>query len=342
MTKPSAFKLSICIPTFNRAAFIGATLDSIISQTTSECEIVISDNASTDNTEQVVAEYARRFDNLRYVRQDTNNGLDRNFNCAVELARGEYCWLMTDDDLLKPGAVARVLEALYRDLSLLVVNVEVRDFSMSKVLQCRRLNFESDRIYGQGEMDRLFVELDETVMYIGNVIIKRAIWIARERERYYGSLFIHVGVIFQESLPGEVLVIAEPFVSYRTGNVQTFWQQASEIFFAKWPSLVGSLALSESTKREIRSAQPWSNPQWLLMLRGRGFYSLAEYRRWIRPQLRSLRQRLPPVLITLLPGVLVNACFVFYYTARKNGSRVQVMRQSRFHPRNWRAFKRAS
>lgn len=50
-------KLSICIGTFNRSAFIGATLESIVSQATSECEIVVSDNASNDDTWKVVSEY---------------------------------------------------------------------------------------------------------------------------------------------------------------------------------------------------------------------------------------------------------------------------------------------
>lgn len=340
MTQLSPLKLSICIPTFNRSTFIGATLESIIAQATRDCEIVVSDNASTDDTEQVVSEYARHFERLRYIRQDTNRGLDRNFDRVVELAHGEYCWLMTDDDLLMPGAVARVLEALRRNLSLVIVNVEVRDFRMSKVLQSHRLNFISDRVYRQGETDRLFMDLDETAMYIGSIIVKREMWLARPRERYYGSLFIHVGVIFQEHLPGEALVIAEPLVSYRLGNTHTFSAQSSEIFLSKWPSVVGSLALCESTRKKIRSAEPWSNPQWLLLLRGRGFYSLTEYRQWIRPRLHSIRERLAPALIALIPGVLVNALFMLYYSIRKNGSRLQVMKQSRFNMRNWRVFSR--
>src|SRR5262249_16202475 len=69
-------KLSICITTLNRAKFIGPSLESMLSQITDDCEIIVLDAASTDETERVVSEYASRSDRLRYIRQSTNNGWD--------------------------------------------------------------------------------------------------------------------------------------------------------------------------------------------------------------------------------------------------------------------------
>jgi len=334
-------KLSICIATFNRASFIGATLESMISQMTSICEIVVSDNASTDNTEQIVTEHARTFDRLRYIRQPTNNGLDRNFNSAVENARGEYCWLMTDDDLLKDGAVDHVLNALHRNPSLVIVNVEFRNFDMSMLLQCRWVNLESDRSYGRHEMDRLFTDLDDNLWYIGGVVVKRSIWIERDRQSYFGCLFIHVGMVFQDILPGEALVISKPLISYRMGNSHSYWPKVAEILFDKWPSLVESLAVSDSARSKVRSAQPWKHPKWLLLLRGWGIYSLAEYRTWIRPRLSSTRQIAAPLLIALVPGVVANSVLALYYSIRKDRGRwLHAMKQSRFHIWNRRPFKR--
>src|SRR5690349_17145524 len=73
----SEIQLSICISTRNRASLIGATLGSIIEQLSEDCEIVVLDGASTDGTAGVVMDYQQRFSRLRYVRQETNNGLDR-------------------------------------------------------------------------------------------------------------------------------------------------------------------------------------------------------------------------------------------------------------------------
>jgi abequosyltransferase len=336
-------KLSICITTFNRAAFIGATLDSILPQLTEECEIVILDGASTDGTERAIAPYVHGCERLRYIKQDCNNGFDRDCDRVVELARGEYCWVMTDDDLLKPDAVATILAAARRDFSLIVLNVEFRNFDMSKILQRRWLRFPADREYERTEMDRLFADVDEVFMYVGSFVFKREMWLARDRARYYDSLFIYVGVILQEQLPGNALVIARPLISYRMGNTHTFSSQVREIMLVKWPTLIGSLAVSESARRQVRSAQPWRNPRWLLRLRGWGLYSRVEYRRWVRPHLRSTTETLIPTLVALLPGVLVNTALVFYYSIRGDQGRwLQLMRRSPCNLRNRRLFRRSS
>lgn len=336
-------KLSVCIGTFNRARFLDEALASIIPQMTNDCEIVISDNASTDDTQRVVADHAKRFSRLRCMRQEQNMGMDWNFDRVVELARGQYCWLFTDDDVMKPNAVARVLAALRDDPSLIIINAESRNFSLSRVLQRRWLEFDSDRVYGPDELERLFLEMDEASrVYMGNAIFRREIWLERERQRYYGSIFIRVGVIFQKPLPGATRVIAEPLVSYRMGNETSYSPQGIEMVLGKWPAVVASLALSEPVRKKIRSAEPWNHPRWLLFLRGWGRYSVTEYQRWIRPRLSSNAARLACIVIALLPGAAVNLLFVIYYSARRNrGHLLQLMSQSRYYLGNRRFFRRS-
>src|ERR1700681_780958 len=120
-------ELSICISTRNRCQYIGATLDTIIPQITDDCEIVVLDGASTDNTSQIVSEYAERCRQLRYVRLDENHGIDQDYDLTVGSARGKYCWLTADDDFMKPGAINAVLSALRRGFCLVIVNTEVCD-----------------------------------------------------------------------------------------------------------------------------------------------------------------------------------------------------------------------
>jgi abequosyltransferase len=345
---PAVPKLSICITTFNRATFIGATLESILAQATDDCEVIVLDGGSADNTQRVVSEYTARFDRLRYVRQDINNGFDRDCDRVVELARGEYCWLMPDDDLLKAGAIQAVLEALRRDFSVVIVNSELKNFGMTKVLQRRRIDIESDRVYRPDQLDGLFVDGIEVLKYVGGIVVKRAIWRARERVRYYGSLYIHIGVIFQERLPGDTLLIAEPFISYRMTTSNNWWSRVIELWWIKWPTLVWSLAISESAKKKICVAEPWRDIGELLLWRGMGCYSLTEYWRLIRPRLRSFRDGWVPALVALLPGVLVHAAFMLYYSTTGRAYRgvyqpdafLEFMRGSRFHFRNWRVFRR--
>ena len=101
-------KLSICIATYNRARYIGETLNSIILQVNEDVEILVVDGASTDNTKEFIEGYERLCSQLRYVRLPVKGGVDEDYAKAVELACGEYCWLMTDDDILKDGVVKKM------------------------------------------------------------------------------------------------------------------------------------------------------------------------------------------------------------------------------------------
>ena len=124
------------MPTYNRADFIGATLESIISQASDEVEIVILDGGSSDNTEEVITAYQKKFSRIRYYRQDFKGGLDRDLSTAIEKAKGEYCWLMPDDDLLKQGAIKTVLDEINKkSYSLIIINSEVRNKDLSEILK---------------------------------------------------------------------------------------------------------------------------------------------------------------------------------------------------------------
>ena len=96
--------LSLCIADLQPRAFIGETVQAIVSQLPAVgVELVVVDGASPDNTAEVMARFADRYPAIRYFRE-TGIGLDRDFDKAVGYARGDHCWLMSDDDLLVPGA----------------------------------------------------------------------------------------------------------------------------------------------------------------------------------------------------------------------------------------------
>ena len=105
-------KLTICIPTYDRAWAIGEALESVISQATDEIEIVVSDNASTDNMPEVIAAFQQRFPRLHYFQSEQNVGCDPNGVRVVELASVEYCWSLGSDDQAEPGAIAAILKAI--------------------------------------------------------------------------------------------------------------------------------------------------------------------------------------------------------------------------------------
>jgi glycosyltransferase involved in cell wall biosynthesis len=95
-------RISIVIPTFNRARLLRECLHYAIT-VPAKSEIVIVDNASTDDTSTVVDEVASRDGRIRYVRNDSNIGMVPNFNKAMSEARGDYICVVCDDDLILPG-----------------------------------------------------------------------------------------------------------------------------------------------------------------------------------------------------------------------------------------------
>lgn len=105
--------LSICIPTYNRADYLKGALENITSDPAfdNSVEIVISDNASTDNTYEVVHEYSSKYDNILYFR-NKENVRDKNFFLALSRANGKYVRLFNDTLRFSEGKLQRMLEII--------------------------------------------------------------------------------------------------------------------------------------------------------------------------------------------------------------------------------------
>ncbi|HEX7003938.1 MAG TPA: glycosyltransferase [Trueperaceae bacterium] len=103
--------VTIGMPTYNRAGgYLRQALDSALAQTYPNCEIVVSDNCSTDRTPELVR--ARASDRLRYFRHARNIGANENFNFCLEQARGRYFLLLHDDDRIDADFVETCMRAV--------------------------------------------------------------------------------------------------------------------------------------------------------------------------------------------------------------------------------------
>lgn len=315
-------RLSICISTLNRCAFIGETLDTIVTQLRDDIELLVVDGASKDNTAEIVEQYAAADPRVRYIRLPVNSGVDQDYDIAVSHARGEYCWLMTDDDLLKPGAIDRVMAALDGNVELVIVNTEVRTVDFGGVLRSTLVATGMNLEYTPEDADRLFVDTAIALSFIGCVVIKRNFWIARDRVAYYGSLFVHVGVIFQSQTP-RTRVVAEPLITIRYGNAM-WTSRGFEIWMFKWPSLVWSFnSVSASAKACISAREPWRQLRKLWLYRSIGGYAHVEYDHYLAESPMPGYKRLLARLIAMVPPRLANAisslyCGLFARHARMN------------------------
>ena len=105
-------RVTIGLPVYNGENYLAAAIESLLSQTFTDFELVICDNGSTDRTEQVCRAYAARDARIRYYREVENRGLAWNFSRTFELARGEYFKWHAHDDLCGPTLLRGALEAL--------------------------------------------------------------------------------------------------------------------------------------------------------------------------------------------------------------------------------------
>src|SRR3954453_4981221 len=105
-------RLTVGLPTYNGERYLASALDSLLAQTFTDFELIISDNASTDATESIARAYAARDPRIRYVRHPRNRGSAFNHTYVIREARGEYFKWASDDDLYAPDLLERCVEAL--------------------------------------------------------------------------------------------------------------------------------------------------------------------------------------------------------------------------------------
>jgi abequosyltransferase len=316
--------LSICIPTLNRAAFIGATLDSIIPQLSDDIEIVIVDGGSRDGTDAVVASRAALRPSIRYHRSQhitdgepkpSNAGYDRDCDYCITVARGRYCWILPDDDFLVPDAIATVRRHLEAEPALVVANAQIRDHDVDKILLERLVTIQTDQSFESEDVDKLFTLVGQYLTYAGGVIVRRQYWLSRERALFYGSGFVHLGALFSEPTELNAVVIARPLVLIRYGNAQ-WTDRAFRLWMIELPKLIWAFRLGDAAKAALIPREPWKSAKQLLLYRGRGSYGMREYRLLLSEVGFAGRDRAAAWLIAATPAWSLNLAMLLYFRWR--------------------------
>lgn len=105
-------RVTVGVPVYNGENYLAEALDSLLAQTFTDFEIIISDNASTDGTADICRTYMARDQRIRYVRQPTNLGAARNYNLLIDMAQGEYFKWAAHDDVCAPTLLEKCIQTL--------------------------------------------------------------------------------------------------------------------------------------------------------------------------------------------------------------------------------------
>jgi len=120
-------KVTIGIPTYNRAdGFLSDAIESAISQTFENIEVLIADNCSNDHTSEIVGSF--RDSRIRYHRHDENIGANNNFNFCIRQAKGKYFLLLSDDDLIDADMIEKCMASVgEKDVGVISTGVRIID-----------------------------------------------------------------------------------------------------------------------------------------------------------------------------------------------------------------------
>jgi len=214
--------VTVGIPTYNRAALLKETLESVLAQTYCDFRLVISDNASSDETPEVVASYPDA--RIEYVRGERNIGMIGNFNRLIDLAETEFLMLLSDDDRLYPDYLGSVVDVLQRHQNVGLVHTAFDEIDLDSRVQrqavsamktARRLTVET----GPHFLERSMVSLPlcfSTATYRTRAIREAGRMIVGE------ELLADVPLVLGMALHWDMAYIDRPLVAFRLhGATQT-------------------------------------------------------------------------------------------------------------------------
>lgn len=199
--------LTIAIPTWNRADKLKAALSFLlpqIYQNKEYIEFIISDNASTDNTDEVVANINYLYPDLtyKYNKQTENTGFFGNFQKCISLGTGKYFWLLSDDDYVLPGVLTEIINLIIQNkVGAIFLNDWTNDINNKQKFKTDIVNqnqFFNDRSFRHSLIssviymhnvqkdDSIFTELNGNSL-IGYAVFLKAIYSFNEFAILYGS-----------------------------------------------------------------------------------------------------------------------------------------------------------
>jgi Flp pilus assembly protein TadD len=232
--------LSICIPTFNRADFLIQCLESFVAQISEKSqktfEIVIVDNASTDDTKPRLSPFLK-YGYIRYFRNGMNKGAELNVVESVGRAKGEYVWIFGDDDLILDGALKKVLNYLSANrFDLFLTNKVVKNRDLTKTVLEKQNNTSGDIAFSD-VMDLCCMFGFYTQLgFLSSIIFRRLPFSAVDPVPYInlGSCYPQNGILLEAFSRRPCLYISEPLVCQRQYN-QRDDQKSGWPYFATAP-----------------------------------------------------------------------------------------------------------
>ena len=226
-------RISLCVPTYNRCDFLREALAALDAEwqrlspaSRDRLDFVICDNASTDDTPLVADQFVRRHKtHAQYRCRTTNIGLDNVYLCT-ETATGDFVLILSDDDILLPGALTRLFDLLDQDSRLDAVALNARSFKISPHENGRPILktwFETWSGVQLRSRDELFTELGTMLTFLSILVYRRSL-VAESVYTFARDTGLIQSYAFADVLNrgSHFATLAEPAVTYRMANASSY------------------------------------------------------------------------------------------------------------------------
>ncbi|MDF2472487.1 MAG: glycosyltransferase [Anaerocolumna sp.] len=325
--------LSICIPTYNRALFLPQAIESIISQATDEVEIIICDNASTDNTAELIAAYKETFENLVYFRWGKNMGYDVNMLKAIELARGKYCWILGSDDAIKDSSISIILDEIKNDYDIYIFNRTECNIELQPMQDRCWLSNNESLEYNLNNKKEFIAYLNSATSlgaifsYISTNVFRKEIWSAIKCEApFVGSEYSHVYMWLSFSHQTCLLkYINKPLVMCRMGNDDLVKQ--GNVIKRFLLDIDGYLLMAESIFTDLDVQQAFLNVMqrehpWINILHIR---RIAETEEWMDIEPKLIRYGYNQNILKAMRSKILTKMLLKYFKLEKRLNKLRKL-----------------
>ena len=240
-------KLGIYIPTYNRKEELETCLKHFIPQVKRYgFPIYISDNNSTDGTEELVRKMKRAYPNIIYKKNDTGlgNTYASNLISVLEMGSTEFVWFFGDDDIVKEGAIKTIVDALDSH-DFLQINVEIWSHDFSRKLLDRKVPVYRDIPYSKGEHESVLLNAKNGYAGFMAEIITRRDYLNKELSKLKGQElskkeFLHTTLFFRSIVGKRGKLVSKQLIKYR--NISRFGGREFEVWMVSFPKALGELA----------------------------------------------------------------------------------------------------
>lgn len=262
--------LTIAIPTFNGASTLEETLDSVVSQLQYGVDVLISDNASTDRTAEIVNKYLIDYPQIRYIRNAENIGGDQNYAQAIRYASGRFVWLFSDDDVLEKGSVQSVVNIIKQvglNFGLIVVDCQVYNFIQNRVLINGLNTVKATYCLPRGS--NIFQDpVRDMIGVVSTILVRRQLLEGFDCTNLIGTCHLQIGIAAYLSAIEHSLVLDDKLFLFRR-DAEPRWNSLSynvDFYFGyETAAFFGSRSLE--TIQHLVERKVWQLPKYLIRVK---------------------------------------------------------------------------